>query len=180
MEEEIICIVNDQDFNLDSKELINPVVRLASRGLVFNEKGEIAIFHKKNKNEYKLPGGGVEIGEDLENAFLREVLEETGCIVEIVEKLGITIEEKSLTNFKQISHVFVAIVKDDTKVLHLTKKEQDEGSIVIWTTPQEGHQLIENSIENIIGSKYDDRYQSLFMVKRDALILHHYLKRKTK
>ena len=47
---------------------------------------KIAIFYKSNKNEYKLPGGGMENDENPEEAFKREVLEETGCVVEIVNK----------------------------------------------------------------------------------------------
>jgi ADP-ribose pyrophosphatase YjhB (NUDIX family) len=37
------------------------------------------------KGEWSLPGGAVELGETLEGAVCREVLEETGLIVEAVE-----------------------------------------------------------------------------------------------
>lgn len=37
---------------------------------------------------YTLPGGGVELGETLEQAVMREVMEETGLTVEPVELLG--------------------------------------------------------------------------------------------
>ena len=91
--------------------------RIASRGIVVNENNEIAIFYKKNKNEYKLPGGGIEENETKENCFKREVLEETGCNVEIISYMGFTEEIKSKINFIQISHVFVSKVINDTKSL---------------------------------------------------------------
>lgn len=116
----IIGIVKDSNFNMEVKPLKNPEIRYASRGIVFNDKGEIAVFNKKNKNEYKLPGGGIEEKEDKIEAFKREVLEETGCFVEITNYLGIIIEEKSLTNFKQISYVYTAKVIKNLNKLNLT------------------------------------------------------------
>lgn len=171
----IIDKVTDLDFNYPSKELVNPTIRYASRGVVFNESGLVAVIHKVLKNEYKLPGGGIE-NENPREAFLREVLEETGCLVEITDYLGIIIEEKSLTNFKQISHVYIARVLKDTKKLHLTHKELDEGTTIIWESFERAYELIQKSQDELKGSVYDTRYQSLFMVKRDEKIMD-YVKR---
>ena len=69
-----IKIITDKDFNLDAVELNNPRIRIGARGLVFNNDNKIAILNKKNKNEYKLVGGGVEENEEPQVAFKREVL----------------------------------------------------------------------------------------------------------
>lgn len=64
----------------------NSRLRLGARGIAIREDGKIAIFNKSNKNEYKLPGGGLEGEgeEEPEEAFKREVLEEIGCKIEII------------------------------------------------------------------------------------------------
>lgn len=170
----IIAKITDKDFGLEEKKLDNPIIRYGARGIVVNDNGEIAIFHKRLKNEYKLPGGGVEKDENIIDAFRREIMEETGCEISNIKELGITIEEKGQTNFCQISYIFIANVIKNTHRLHMTKKEQDEGGEILWLLPDEAYANVSNSINNIIGSVYDDQYKSMFMVKRDAMILSYY------
>ena len=71
-------------------------------------------------NEYKLPDGGIDDGEDLEIAFKREVMEEVGCDVKIIQSLGYTEENKGKTNFKQVSYVFVGEVVKGYGALNIT------------------------------------------------------------
>ena len=175
-----ICVIKDEDFNLESIEFQNPRIRYGARGIVINNEGKIAIFNKSLKNEYKLPGGGIENNEQIEMAFKREVLEETGCEIEIIEKLGTIEEHKSLDNFKQISHVFVAKVIRDTHKLSLTDKEKAEGSRLIWVSLEEGLSLITNCINNIKASEYENLYHTKFIVTRDKYILEYYIKEKNK
>ena len=95
---------------MNSREFNNINFRYGARGIVIRKDGKIALLNKVNKNIYKLPGGGIADNEIPQEAFEREILEETGCIVNITSKLGIALECKSLIEFKQISHVFVCEV----------------------------------------------------------------------
>ena len=124
----LICKITDEDVGEKSMNMDNPKLRLGARGIVIREDGKIAIFNKSKKNEYKLPGGGLEGEENPEEAFKREILEETGCEIKIIENLGTTEEYKSLNNFKQISYVFVGKVLKDTKQLNVKKKKKEEGA----------------------------------------------------
>ena len=110
-----------------------------------------------------------------EEAFKREVLEETGCIVEIVKELGTTEEYKTLDNFKQISYVFVGKVLEDTKQLNTTQKEKDEGAKLLWETPEKALKLITESYDKLIASKYESVYHTKFVVLRDRKILEKYI-----
>lgn len=170
----IIKIIRDEDLGFTSKPLVNPKVRIAARGIIVNENQQIAIVHKRKKNEFKLPGGGVEGNETFEEAFIREAKEETGCEIEILEAVGTIHEEKSKDSFKQISYVFFARVTKDTNILALTEKEQNEGSEVLWVSYDEGLKLIYECYDKVKESSYESLYQTKFIVYRDRLILEYY------
>lgn len=171
-----IKILKDEDFNLKSVEFDNPRIRYGARGIIINKDNKIAIFNKSNKNEYKLPGGGIDEGEEPKEAFKREALEETGCEIEIISSLGTIEEHKSLDNFKQISYIFVAQVVNDTHKLNLTQKEKDEGAKLLWVDKDEALKLITECFDNLKASKYENLYHSKFIVLRDRYILEYYLK----
>ena len=171
----LICKIMDEDIGEVSVKMDNPRLRLGARGIVVREDGKIAVFNKSNKNEYKLPGGGIEGEEKPDEAFKREALEETGCIVEIIKELGITEEYKSLDNFKQISYVFVGKVLEDTKQLNITEKEKNEGAKLLWETPEKALKLITESYDKLIASKYESVYHTKFVVLRDRKILEKYI-----
>ena len=173
----LICKITDKDLGLEYNAIENPSLRLGARGIVIRDDGKIAIFNKSNKNEYKLPGGGLEGNEDPKEAFKREVLEETGCVVEILEELGTTEEYKFQNNFKQISYVYVGKVVEDTKALNVTQKEKDEGAKLLWETPKKALELVTNCYENLVESKYETVYATKFVVLRDRKILEYYINR---
>ena len=58
--------------------------------ILFN--GRIVLIQRKNppfQGKFALPGGFVDIGETVEKAVVREALEETGLLIEIVKLLGV-------------------------------------------------------------------------------------------
>lgn len=173
-----IKVLTDEDFGLNIKKFDNPRVRLGARGIVLNNKNEIAILNKKHKNEYKLVGGGIEENENPTLAFKREVLEESGCIIEIDDCLGTIREEKSQDNFIQTSYVYVAHVLEDTKELHLTAKEIEEGSQLLWLNIEDALKKIKDCENKLISSNYENVYHTKFIVRRDYIILEYYLNKK--
>jgi 8-oxo-dGTP diphosphatase len=59
---------------------------------VIVKDGEIVLIQRKGepfRGQYALPGGFVEYGETVEAALRREVLEETGLVVEIASLVGV-------------------------------------------------------------------------------------------
>jgi 8-oxo-dGTP diphosphatase len=60
--------------------------------ILYNNKRDIVLIRRKNspyKNSYALPGGFVDMGETVENACIREALEETNINVKIKNLIGV-------------------------------------------------------------------------------------------
>ncbi len=67
-----------------------PKERLSFRPSVYGllvDNGKILVVQNRNSGKYSLPGGGVEIGEKIKDALLREIQEETGITVEVKDFL---------------------------------------------------------------------------------------------
>jgi ADP-ribose pyrophosphatase YjhB (NUDIX family) len=61
----------------------HPVVGVGAVVLVDGKIVLVRRAHEPLKGEWNLPGGGVEVGETLREACAREILEETGLVVEV-------------------------------------------------------------------------------------------------
>ena len=64
------------------------VQRPNSRGILLDDKDRVALIHSVNRGWYKLPGGGGEKDELKRETLEREMLEETGYKVEVLQNLG--------------------------------------------------------------------------------------------
>lgn len=56
---------------------------------VINEAGELLLIRRSDNGNWALPGGGVDIGESVSGAAVRETREETGIACEITGLSGI-------------------------------------------------------------------------------------------
>jgi 8-oxo-dGTP pyrophosphatase MutT (NUDIX family) len=61
----------------------------AVTGVVLDDQGRLLLIHRTDNDRWALPGGGIEIGESVSDALVREVREETGIDVEVTGVVGI-------------------------------------------------------------------------------------------
>lgn len=125
----------------------------------------VLLIRSHKYNTYTLPGGGVEDGESLEQAAIREVMEETGLEVSIVGNVGMTTEvfdERSILN---VTTCFSARVESEREHA-LDQESVEEGQELLWVPLREAVDLIE--------SVHKDAPHSSML--RDAFFLQQYLR----
>lgn len=116
--------------------------RTAVRAIIIEE--EKILMVRSRLGYYKLPGGGVEEGESLTEALVREVAEETGYInCGIKEELGIVSEHRPdhkshESHFHMVSHHFLCELDNkDMADQSLIGYELEEGYEPVWVPVQE-------------------------------------------
>lgn len=82
--------------------------RSAARAVVFDDENKIAILNVSRHGYHKLPGGGVEDGEDIAKALEREMKEEIGSQISVVSEIGEIVEYKDKENLRQQSFCWLA------------------------------------------------------------------------
>ncbi len=106
--------------------------KYATRTVLFDADDKVAIIHVKNHGYYKIPGGGIEDGEDISTAAQREVREEAGCDCEITDKLGRLETEIPVWDMLDISDGFIATVSGPKSTPIYEPWEKERGFAVVW------------------------------------------------
>ncbi len=141
--------------------------RYAARAVLMDSLGRIALLFAGTRGYYKLPGGGVELGEDMSLALARELLEEVGAEAEVDGEIG-RVEEWRVTSEKalhQISDAFSAHVVGEIGEPSFTEKELADGFEVFWA------KNIDEAITLVSQTVDHDDIEVRFMSLRDKTIL---------
>lgn len=125
------------------EEVLQWPVRDAARAVVIDDTHNMALLHVSRDGYYKLPGGGVDEGEDTETALHRECIEEIGRDVEIVAELGIVTEYRKFLSLKQVSHCYLARAVGSTAAPQFTEHEKERGFLPpLWVPLDEAERLL--------------------------------------
>jgi len=162
-------IIKDADFGLNNPPPTVYRERKASRAIVFDKDKKIALLHATKKNFHKLPGGGIEDGENITNALARELLEEIGCSANNIRELGIIEEYRNKFELHQISYCFLADLVGNKGTPNLEEDEIADGFEPIWMS-------IENAIETLGGEIGVQDYEGKFIRLRDSTFLQEALR----
>ena len=162
-----ICELNDRII-LGQDGLSSMAPRLTARAIVKNQDGLYAVMYADKFKLHSLPGGGVEDGEDVLTALRREAYEETGCVCDEIQELGIVAENRASLDYTQINYYFVVTTTHTPGENHLTEAEQDSRTVVEWHTFDE--------MVRLINEQEFDRVQGKYLKARDVAALREYAK----
>ena len=120
------------------------------RAVLLDEDGCMALMylpkykHNGDKDLYMIPGGGVDNREDLKKALKREMLEETGCGIDIVEEIGYITNTEDEDIWTAVTYYYIAKVAGKKGQLQLTEHEKDSQFELQWHSLEEALKIIEN------------------------------------
>lgn len=137
--------------------------RISSRAVLFDDDMRVALMYNAKQDYHKLPGGGFEAGESPKMCLERELLEETGCSVELDMEIGLFYETRLKDSFAQFSYAFIGHVVRDMHRLSLTTLEKDFCFRLSWV--DSGHTL------DVLERDSPQTYSGKFIHYRDLCIL---------
>lgn len=131
-------------FTIDKKNYdVNGTVgkRPSVRGIIIKD-GRLAMMHSLKYDYYKLPGGGIEEGESLEDTLVREVKEESGLVVKknSIKEFGYVrrIEKGKIEDiFVQENYYFLCDVEEIVQAQELDDYEEEERFTLEYVTPEQ-------------------------------------------
>jgi 8-oxo-dGTP diphosphatase len=144
-------------------------IREASRIVAFDKNGLVPLLFVSKQNYHKLPGGGIDEGEDKLEALDREVLEETGCTIEVTGEVGEIVEYRSAISFnwkwnlKQTSYCYWGKIISKDNAPNFEEGELSDGFQLIWVSLAEAITIIENDRPK--------NFEGTFIQKRDLTFL---------
>ena len=172
---EVLKIIRDADIGSDFPAPASYRERRASRAIVFDRDGKIALLDATKKNYHKLPGGGIDEGEDIKTALDRELQEEIGCTVKNLRELG-TIEEYRNGNLRlhQLSYCFLADLDGEVGVPHLEDGEAADGFEIVWMNLEDAiktsrmRQILRDTRESLYACAISLFYRKLLNSKHEV------------
>jgi len=163
-----ILTIKEQDIESDS-----PVVdttdfrkRGAARAVLLDDNNQVYLLNVSLHGYHKLPGGGIDEGEEIIQALERELMEEVGCKAEIVAELGTIIEYRNYDDggLEQTSYCYLAKQIGEQVASSLEEGELAKGMIEVKAKD------IDDAIA-LLNSDKPDNLEGKFIQKRDLAFL---------
>ena len=121
-----------------SRRRLYPSRPIVGVGVLIEEGGRYLIIKRAAEPDsglWSIPGGLVELGEKASDAAAREALEETGLVVEIVDRVGV-VDKIVYDDEGRVKYHFV-ILDFKARPLSGDMTPMDDASDALWVAPEE-------------------------------------------
>ncbi len=164
----VLLTIKEQDFIPESpfKDTSNFRKREASRAVLLDEDNNVYLLNVSKHGYHKLPGGGIDEGEEVKQALKRELMEEVGCNAEIISELGTIVEYRSYEDggLEQTSYCYIAKQTGEQVESALEEGELEEGMYEVKASN------IDEAITLLTNDK-PDNLEGKFIQRRDLAFL---------
>lgn len=99
--------------------------------MVLLDEKKVALIHVSVHDYFMLPGGGID-DDDLEDGLKREIQEEIGCEIKIIDEVGSTDLYFDRWTTLQTDYCYIANVMSSGLELARTDFEESEGHKIVW------------------------------------------------
>ena len=163
-----LLTIKEQDILPDSPLIDTSAFRKrgAARAVLLDDSGQVYLLNVSKHSYHKLPGGGIDDGEDIKQALERELMEEVGCKAEIVAELGTVIEYRNYDDggLEQTSYCYLAKQVGEQVASALEEGELAEGMFELKA------KSIDDAI-TLLSQDKPDNLEGKFIQKRDLAFL---------
>jgi 8-oxo-dGTP diphosphatase len=161
-----LLTIHEQDIVPDAPviDTSNFRKREAARAIVSDSAGKVALLRVGLYDYHKLPGGGIDEGEDIPTALERELLEEIGCKAEVTGEIGEIVEYRNQFELVQTSYCFMATQVGEKGQPDFTEKELGEQFSIVWADNIDG-------AISLLEHDEPTNYEGKFIKVRDLALL---------
>ena len=140
--------------------------REAARAVLLDEDDQVYLLNVSKHGYHKLPGGGIDEGEDIKQALNRELMEEVGCRANLMAELGTVTEYRTYDDggLEQVSYCYLARQSGEQVDSALEEGELAEGMFEVKA------KNIDDAIE-LLTRDMPDNLEGKFIQKRDLAFL---------
>ena len=135
-------------------------IRLGCSAAIFNEEGKVLLTRRQDNGQWCMPSGGMEAGESVEEAILREVFEETGLRVRVTRLVGVYSDPNQLVVYQDGNKVQIVALHFQAEIVSGTLGLSDETSDFGYFSMEEmaGMEMLGNHkrrIEETVAGKVE-------------------------